>query len=78
MSDAQTNKPTNQKVSGWGKATLPLGIVSGILLGGVTGGFFGNVGIGLAIGAGIGVGVGFGVTVAIYVFHGPEPSNWRP
>jgi hypothetical protein len=24
------------------------------------------------------VGVGFGVAVAIYVFHGPEPSNWRP
>jgi hypothetical protein len=24
------------------------------------------------------VGVGFGVAVAVYVFHGPEPSNWRP
>lgn len=78
MFETQTNRPTNQKFSGWGKAALPLGIVTGILLGGVAGGVFGNIGIGLAIGAGVGIGVGFGVTVAIYVFHGPEPSNWQP
>ena len=66
----------NQKVSGWGKAALTLGIMGGFILGGVAGGFFGNVGIGIAIGVGIGLGVGFGVTVAVYVFHDPEPSNW--
>jgi len=71
------NRRPNQKVSSWGKGALPLGIIGGFILGGVAGGFFGNIGIGIAIGAGIGVGVGFGVAVAVYVFHGPEPSNWR-
>ncbi|MEE8235292.1 MAG: hypothetical protein V3R53_00760 [Gammaproteobacteria bacterium] len=78
MSESQINRRPSQEVSSWGKAALPVGIVSGILLGGVAGGFFGSIGIGIAIGAGVGVGVGFGVAVAVYVFHGPEPSNWRP
>ena len=60
---------------GWGAASLPAGIVIGIIVGGGLGAFFGFPGIGAAIGGAIGVSAGMVLLAAAIVTASTRSKN---